>query len=59
MIQEMKARCDRQIRLARVRKLIDSRFDMAFGETVVVGTSKIGGDAGLVMLLTSVTAGGK
>jgi hypothetical protein len=62
MVQEMKARIerlDRQIRLARARKLIDSHFEMAFGETVVVGTSKIGGgDKGLVVLLTSV-AGGK
>ena len=61
MIQEMKARLDqveKQIRLARARKLIDSRFQMALGETVVVGTSKIGGgDKGLVVLLTSV--GGK
>jgi len=62
MVQEMKARLDRiekQIRLARARKLIDSKFNMAIGETVVVGTSKIGGgDKGLVVLLTSV-AGGK
>ena len=47
-----------QIRLAKARKLIDSQFEMAIGETVVVGTSKIGGDKGLVVLLTSV-AGGK
>jgi hypothetical protein len=62
MLQEQKARIeqlDRQIRLAKARKLIDSRFQMALGETVVVGTSKIGGgDKGLVVLLTSV-AGGK
>jgi hypothetical protein len=61
MVQEMKARLERvekQIRLAKARKLIDSRFEMAIGETVVVGTSKIGGDKGLVVLLTSV-AGGK
>jgi hypothetical protein len=62
MIQEQKARIeqlDRQIRLAKARKLIDSRFQMQVGETVVVGTSKIGrGDKGLVVLLTSV-AGGK
>ncbi len=48
----------KQIRMARARKLIDSKFEMAIGETVVVGTSKIGGDKGLVVLLTSV-AGGK
>jgi len=62
MVQEMKARIERvekQIRLAKARKLIDSKFNMAIGETVVVGTSKIGGgDKGLVVLLTSV-AGGK
>lgn len=62
MLQEQKARIeqlDRQIRLAKARKLIDSRFQMALGETVVVGTSKIGGgDKGLVVLLASV-AGGK
>jgi hypothetical protein len=63
MVQEQKARIDRldrQIRLARARKLIDSKFEMAPGETVVVGTSKIGGgDKGLVVLLTAVAAGGK
>jgi len=53
------ARLEKMVRLARARKLIDSKFDMAFGETVVVGTSKIGGDKGLVVLLTSVTSGAK
>jgi hypothetical protein len=53
------ARTEKMIRLARARKLIDSHFEMAFGETVVVGTSKIGGDKGLIVLLSSVTAGGK
>ena len=48
------ARMEKMIRLARARKLIDSHFEMAFGETVVVGTSKIGGDKGLVVLLSSV-----
>ncbi len=52
------AQLTKQIRMARARKLIDSKFEMAIGETVVVGTSKIGGDKGLVVLLTSV-AGGK
>jgi hypothetical protein len=53
------AQLTKQIRMARARKLIDSKFNMAIGETVVVGTSKIGGgDKGLVVLLTSV-AGGK
>jgi hypothetical protein len=63
MLQEQKARIEgveKQIRLAQARKLIDSQFDMAVGETVVVGTSKIGGgDKGLVVLLTSVASGGK
>jgi hypothetical protein len=61
MTQEMKARLERiekQIRMVRAHKLIDSKFQMEVGETVVVGTSKIGGDKGLVVLLTSV-AGGK
>jgi hypothetical protein len=53
------ARLEGLIRAARARKLIDSTFNMQSGETVVVGTSKIGGDKGLVVLLTSVTAGGK
>jgi hypothetical protein len=63
MVQEQKARIerlDKQIRLTRARKLIESKFEMAPGETVVVGTSKIGGgDKGLVVLLTAVAAGGK
>ena len=63
MVQEMDARIkrlDAQIRLARARKLMDSKFEMAPGETVVVGTSKIGGgDRGLVVLLTAVMSGGK
>lgn len=55
-----KDRLNKQIRLARARKLIDSHFEMAPGETVVVGTSKIGGgDKGLVVLLTAVTTGGR
>jgi hypothetical protein len=46
--------------MARAKKLIDSQFEMEIGETVVVGTSRIGGgDKGLVVLLTSVAAGGK
>jgi len=63
MVPEMAARIKRleaQIRLARARRLMDSKFEMAPGETVVVGTSKIGGgDRGLVVLLTAVTSGGK
>jgi hypothetical protein len=53
------SRLEKMIRLARARKLIDSHFEMAFGETVVVGTSKIGGDKGLVVLLSSVTTGAR
>ena len=62
MVQEQKARIerlDKQLRLVRARKLIDTQFEMMAGETVVVGTSKIGGDKGLVVLLTAVAAGGK
>jgi hypothetical protein len=61
MLQEQKARIarvERQIRLARARKLLESRIEMAPGETVVVGTSRIGGgDRGLVVLLTAVNTG--
>jgi hypothetical protein len=61
MVQEMKARLaeiEKRLRLAKARKLIDSKFQMEVGETVVVGTSKIGGgDKGLVVLLTSVGGG--
>jgi hypothetical protein len=47
-----KAQLEKQIRLARARRLIESRFEMQIGETVVVGTSKLGGgDKGLVVLL--------
>jgi hypothetical protein len=57
-LRESIARLDKSIRMARARKLIDSRFEMAVGETVVVGTSKIGGgDKGLVVLLTAIAAG--
>jgi hypothetical protein len=63
MVQDLKAKAaqlDKQIRMARARKLIDSRFEMAIGETVVVGTSKLGGgEKGLVVLLTAVPAGAK
>jgi hypothetical protein len=61
-LQRFKARIaqlEKQIRLARARQLIDARFEMTPGETIVVGTSKIGGDKGLVVLLTAVAAGGK
>ena len=58
--QELESRIanlNKQIAMVRARKLIDSRFEMAIGETVVVGTSKLGGgDKGLVVLLTSVQA---
>jgi len=46
---------EKRIRAVRAHKLIDSSFEMGVGETVVVGTSKVGGgDKGLVVLLTSV-----
>jgi DNA-directed RNA polymerase specialized sigma24 family protein len=52
------ARLDKTIRMARARRLIDSKFEMQTGETVVVGASKLGGgDKGLVVLLTAVPAG--
>jgi hypothetical protein len=61
MVETMKARItqmEKTVRLARAKKLIDSQFDMEIGETVVVGTSRIGGgDKGLVVLLTSVSGG--
>jgi hypothetical protein len=34
--------------------LINSNFTMRVGETVVVGTSRLGGDKALIALLTSV-----
>lgn len=49
------ARLEQQLRrTTSARKLLDSHFEMASGETVVVGTSKIGGDKGLVVLLTAI-----
>lgn len=58
--REELARLDKSIRMARARRLIDSKFEMQIGETVVVGTSRLGGgDKGLVVLLTSVAAGGR
>jgi len=50
-------RLEQQAGGARRRKLIDSQFQMEIGETVVVGTSRIGGDKGLVVLLTAVASG--
>src|SRR5262249_20178638 len=45
-------------RLTHARRLIDSHFQMEIGETVVVGTSRIGGgERGLVVLLTAVAGG--
>jgi hypothetical protein len=52
------AQAEKQLRMLRAKKLLDSRFEMAPGETVVVGTSKIGGaDKALVVLLTAVPGG--
>jgi hypothetical protein len=39
---------------ARTAVLIDSSFTMLVGETVVVGTSRVGGDKALIALLTAV-----
>jgi hypothetical protein len=39
--------------------LIDTSFNMSLGETVVVGTSRVGGDKALIALLTAVTRGTK
>jgi hypothetical protein len=36
------------------RPLIDTTFNMAIGETVVVGTSRLQGDKALIVLLTAV-----
>jgi hypothetical protein len=59
-LREEIARLDKSIRMARARRLIDSRFEMKIGETVVVGTSKLGGgEKGLVVLLTAVPSGAK
>jgi hypothetical protein len=50
----------KRLALLRARRLIDSRFEMNIGETVVVGTSKLGGsDKALVVLLTAVTVNAK
>ena len=40
--------------IATQRPIIDSSFTMSAGETVVVGTSKLGGDKALIALVTAV-----
>jgi hypothetical protein len=40
------------------RAIIDSSFTMDAGETVVVGTSKLGGDKALIAIVTAVRKGG-
>ncbi|HVH57921.1 MAG TPA: hypothetical protein VM791_16770 [Vicinamibacterales bacterium] len=40
------------------RPIIDSSFTMDAGETVVVGTSKLGGDKALIAVVTAVKKGG-
>ena len=40
--------------VASQRPIIDSSFTMSAGETVVVGTSKLGGDKALIALVTAV-----
>jgi hypothetical protein len=44
---------------ASLAPLIDTSFTMRLGETVVVGTSRVGGDKALIALLTAVTGSGK
>jgi predicted RNase H-like nuclease (RuvC/YqgF family) len=39
--------------------IMDSSFTMAVGETVVVGTSRLGGDKALIALVTAVPKGNK
>ena len=39
--------------------IIDSSFTMAVGETVVVGTSRLGGDKALIAIVTAVRKNGK
>jgi hypothetical protein len=62
-VQELEARLaglKKQLALLRARRLIDSAFEMGVGETVVVGTSKLGGsDKALIVLLTAVSPSGK
>jgi selenocysteine-specific translation elongation factor len=41
------------------RSIIDSSFTMDAGETVVVGTSKLGGDKALIALVTAVRKSGQ
>jgi len=43
---------------AGARPIIDSSFTMDAGETVVVGTSKLGGDKALIAVVTAVKKGG-
>jgi hypothetical protein len=40
------------------RSLIDSNFTMDIGETVVVGTSRLGGDKALIAIVTAARKGG-
>ncbi len=41
------------------RALIDSSFTMDVGETVVVGTSRLGGDKALIAIVTAVRKGAR
>ena len=41
------------------RSLIDNSFTMDVGETVVVGTSRLGGDKALIAIVTAVRKGGR
>jgi hypothetical protein len=62
-VQELEERLTglkKRLAVLRAKKLIESKFEMAVGETVVVGTSRIGGgNKGLIVLLTAVAPAGK
>lgn len=59
-LESQLAELNKRLALLRARRLIDSRFEMAIGETVVVGTSRVGGsDKALVVLLTAVPVNAK
>jgi hypothetical protein len=53
-LEQRLANVRKQIALARAMRLIDSRFEMTSGETVVVGTSRLrDSDKALIVLLTA------
>jgi hypothetical protein len=53
-LEQRLASIRKQIAIARAMRLIDSRFEMTRGETVVVGTSRLReGEKALIVLLTA------